>query len=159
MLYRVKQFINGLTAKVTDKDLEFINQQLTPQEKNLFLKLRVSEQYHSLNVAYGCQSEAPTNNKLIKAALLHDVGKVDTNLTIINKSFVVLAKKLKIKKSLLPSFLQKSLEYQLTHPQRGYELLKPLKTEEDILYFVLNHHDYSIENLEMKILQKYDNLN
>ncbi len=158
MFYRVKQFYNGLMAKVTDEDKHFLNQYLTETEKELFFQLRLSEQYHSLNVAYGCLLETPQNTKLIKAALLHDVGKVGTNLTLINKSFVVVAKKLNIEKKYLPAFLKKAIEDQLSHPQRGYELLKKLNSEEYVLNIVLLHHQSDATERDIKILQKYDDL-
>ncbi|SET16105.1 HDIG domain-containing protein [Natronincola peptidivorans] len=157
MLYRVKQFFQGLTAKIYDKDIAFIKEYLSPQEQELFFQLRKSEQRHSLNVAYGCYSEAPENTSLIKAALLHDIGKIGSNLTLINKSFVVIAKNLNLKENMTPAFLNKALYYKNHHGELGYEMLLKLGLEEKILLLVKNHHNTDFHTMEeMKILQYYD---
>ncbi|SNS74746.1 HDIG domain-containing protein [Anaerovirgula multivorans] len=159
MIYRVKQFFQGLTAKLYEEDLHFINQYLTSQEQNLFFQLRKSEQRHSINVAYGCKIDAPNNLALIKAALLHDVGKIGSNLTLINKAFVVLSDKMNLKPSVMPSFLKEAMYYKINHAKLGYELLLKLGLQEKVLVLVKNHHKENIANVkEMEILQHYDNL-
>ncbi|SCY27646.1 HD domain-containing protein [Alkaliphilus peptidifermentans] len=158
MIYRIKQFVSGLTARMNPEDHLFIKSYLNEKEQQLFYKLRASEQVHSSKVAYGCQSEAPTNTNLIKAALLHDVGKIDSNLTLINKSLVVIVSKLGIKNDLLPGFLKKSVYFKNQHAKIGYDYLKTIDTDPDILKLVRDHHDIS-DDPDIKILQKHDNLN
>ncbi|MCC5909967.1 MAG: HD domain-containing protein [Clostridiaceae bacterium] len=159
MLYRIQQFYQGLSAKVTTEDIAFIREHLTPEEHQLFFQLRISEQRHSLNVAYGCRKEAPHNTVLIKAALLHDIGKVGSNLTLINKSFVVLIKKFQLKNHMLPSFLKEAIYFKNNHAEIGYTMLLPLNLDPKILFLVKNHHNNNTDNIEdMKILQKYDNI-
>ncbi|ABR49811.1 putative metal dependent phosphohydrolase [Alkaliphilus metalliredigens QYMF] len=160
MLYRVKQFTQGVTAKVLEEDHAFIERHLNTQESALFYELRISEQRHSLNVAYGCQSNSPQNIMLIRGALLHDIGKIGSNLTLLNKSFVVMAIKLNLKESLLPSFVKKALYFKYHHPLLGYEMLKSIELEEDILRLVRDHHLPNEDHWEpMTILQHFDELN
>lgn len=159
MIYRVKQFFQGLTAKLYDEDFHFINQYLTPQEQNLFFQLRKSEQRHSLNVAYGCHTDAPDETTLIKAALLHDIGKIGSNLTLVNKAFAVIFDKISLKVFIMPNFLKEAIYYKSHHAELGYELLLKLAIEEKVLLLVKNHHKDTMSNMkEMKILQFYDNL-
>ncbi|AKL96263.1 HDIG domain-containing protein [Clostridium aceticum] len=159
MIYRIKQFFQGATAKIYDEDINFINKYLSTEEKNLFFQLRKGEQRHCLNVAYGCHQEEPNHLNLIKAALLHDIGKIGSNLTLINKSFVVILQKLSLKENILPPFLKKALHYKNNHAEIGYQLLLHLGLDEQVLYLVRNHHVENIEGLkEMKILQHFDNL-
>ena len=156
-MYRVKQFFQGLFAKVNNEDKDFIKRYLN-EEENLFFQLRISEQYHSLKVAYGCLQSQPENRMLIRAALLHDIGKIGSNLHLINKSLVVLIKKFKIDKGKLPSFLKKAIYYKEEHPEIGYKLLLSYSVDEPILELVKNHHVFN-ENYgeEMKTLKHYDN--
>ncbi|QUH25778.1 HD domain-containing protein [Serpentinicella alkaliphila] len=160
MIYRIRQFINGINAKIYNEDKIFIEKYLNNKEQELFYKLRLSEQRHSLNVAYGCNKEMSANSTLIKAALLHDIGKISSNLSIINKSLVVISIALKIKDSYLPIFLRQALNYKLNHGHLGYELLKNLVSDEKMLMLIKHHHypdDYMIP--EMQVLIKYDDLN
>ncbi|AOY78103.1 HD domain-containing protein [Clostridium formicaceticum] len=161
MLYRIKQFFQGVTAKIYDEDIVFIKSHLSEKEQNLFFQLRKSEQRHCLNVAYGCHQEAPQNPDLVKAALLHDIGKIGSNLTLVNKSFVVIIQKLKLKGKMLPPFLQKALHYKNNHAELGYQLLLKLQLNDRILFLVRNHHTDHIKDSkerEMEILQRFDNL-
>lgn len=160
MIYRIRQFINGINAKIYKEDKTFIEKYLDSNEQELFYKLRVSEQRHSLNVSYGCYKEMSDNTTLIKAALLHDIGKIDSNLSIINKSLVVVFMALSIKDSYLPTFLRQAINYKLNHGQLGYELLKNIVFDEKVLMLIKYHH-YPEKYMtpEMQILVTHDNLN
>ncbi len=140
MLYRFKQFIRGLFAKITPADETFIQIYLTKGEALLFHRLRVGEQRHSLNIAYDCLEASPYHRMLIKAALLHDVGKVNSNLTLIHKALVVVIMKLPIPERILPGFLKKALYYKRQHPTLGAELLKRIGTEPSVVFLVRHHH-------------------
>ncbi|KAB3530446.1 HDIG domain-containing metalloprotein [Alkaliphilus serpentinus] len=157
MLYRIKQVFYGLTAKMSGKDHEFVREYLTPNERALFYRLRVGEQVHSVKVAYGCYQEKPTNRKLIKAALLHDVGKVESNLNIFNKVIVVILAKHPVRARLLPFFIKKALFYKNHHPKIAVEFLHQLRLDKDIIYLVENHHKLST-NEDINLIQKYDNM-
>lgn len=182
MRYRIKQFIRGIFARITSEDRAFIQIYLSQEEALLFQSLRVGEQRHSLNIAYNCLEESPNNPVLIKAALLHDVGKINSNLTLIHKSLVVLVLKLPIPEGILPGFIQKSLYYKRQHPNLGAEILENIGTEASVVFLTRHHHrdlrtpytfwettgynheGKSKENLEhllenLALLQKYDEKN
>ncbi|WP_070000086.1 HD domain-containing protein [Cellulosilyticum sp. I15G10I2] len=158
MIYRIKQFFQGLAANINEQDKVFINNYLNEKEQRLFFQLRLSEQYHSLKVAYGCFKCLPQSRSLIRSALLHDIGKVGSNLNLINKSLVVLAKKLNIKHQLLPEFLQRAMYYKKEHPVIGYRLLLAYDLDPRELLLIKDHHHFKKEQtIEMQILQCYDN--
>ncbi len=140
MIYRIQQFYRGLFAKVTSEDHQFLQKYLTDQEIILFRRLRISEQRHCLNIAYDCRSVKKNNPVLIKAALLHDVGKVESNLTLVNKSLVVLIIKLHIPKKLLPKFLNKALYYKKHHPELGAKGLEEIGTDTSVVFLTRYHH-------------------
>ena len=158
MIYRVKQFLQGVFAKISEQDKNFINKYLNEKEQLILFKLRCSEQYHSLKVAYGCLESMPENRSLIRAALLHDIGKVGSNLNLINKSLVVLAMKFKVDTKTLPLFLQRAIEYKDQHPEIGYQLLTSYNIAPYELLLIKNHHQFNNDHTqEMEILQYYDN--
>ncbi|MDR5658528.1 HD domain-containing protein [Serpentinicella sp. ANB-PHB4] len=158
MFYRIRQFLLGLTAKMTENDHIFIDKFLNSKEKELFYRLRSSEQKHSVNVAYGCFKEL-NNNTLTRAALLHDIGKVKSNLTLVNKALVVLSMKFNINSKILPSFLRQALYFKAHHPEIGFEILNEFIEDEKMLSLVRYHHNpEKYKTLEMDVLIKYDNL-
>lgn len=158
MIYRVKQFFQGLFANISKEDRAFINKYLNQDEQVLFFKLRLNEQYHSLKVAYGCCGCEPNNRSLIRAALLHDVGKLGSNLNLINKSLVVLLTKFHLEEGKLPSFLKKAVYFKKHHPELGYKMLLSYEIDTHELELIRQHHEPHKEtDQEMRILQYYDN--
>jgi len=64
--------------------------------------------------------------KLRKASMLHDIGKIGINLSYINKA---------------SSLTRKEYEEMSLHPAIGAKILKPLNYLEDELNIVLHHHE------------------
>ncbi|WP_180270623.1 HD domain-containing protein [Sporanaerobium hydrogeniformans] len=124
MFYRIKQFTLALTAKINKEDQAFINQYLDREEQKLFALLKVYEQKHAIRVAQGMATSFECDKEeMIRLGLLHDIGKIQEPLSIIEKSIMVLLHHLtrgNIKK--LQSF--KMIRGYYNHPQYGYELLK-----------------------------------
>lgn len=103
MFYRIKQFVWAITAKINREEEEFINHYLSEKEKQLFFRLRVYEQKHSLRVAYELKKRAEKGQEIeyIRLGLLHDIGKSKYPLNPIEKSIIVVLDRLtkgKIKK-------------------------------------------------------------
>lgn len=77
--YRITQFINGWRAVVTAQDVALVEQVLAPVGSDaveLFRRMPVDAQAHSVRVVKALQADGPTQPELAAAALLHDVGKV-----------------------------------------------------------------------------------
>ena len=102
---RVKQFYINVTDKMNEEDYKYVNAIITEEEFELFNKLLKSEQKHSVRIAKYIENsidnklvfdEDIINNKdlLIKAALLHDVGKSKKSVNVIEKSIIVILNKL-----------------------------------------------------------------
>lgn len=92
LLYRVRQFFQALTAAPTPHDLEKVKDVLSPNLFNLFLKMQTSEQAHSIRVYKLLLEQGETNQDLLTAALLHDVGKSRYPLRLWERVFIVLGK-------------------------------------------------------------------
>lgn len=159
-LYRIKQFYWAVTSKINSEDITFINSYLDKNEKNIFNKLSSYEQKHSINVAKDVMQISKGNENLIKAALLHDIGKIYKRLNPIEKSLIVILNK--ISKGKLKKFSNfKKIDIYYNHAEKGYNLLKSYKKyDEKFLYLIKNHHNDKITgNKELDILKKCDSMN
>ena len=104
---RIKQFFRALTAKVTPDDGKYIALHLNADEQKLFFAMSSADQFHSLKTAYTIErlviedKQGIDREFLIRCALLHDVGRVKGDLSILGKIFTVLVT------DLAPSFADK----------------------------------------------------
>jgi putative nucleotidyltransferase with HDIG domain len=95
--YRLRQFWSALYAEPSGGDLEKISSLLTPAQMALFRQMHRSEQAHSIQVmravsqaSQGIPDEACRD--LLRAALLHDVGKSRFPVRIWERAVIVLCK-------------------------------------------------------------------
>jgi putative nucleotidyltransferase with HDIG domain len=163
-LYRVKQFFWSLTAKIDDKDNRFIDKYLNSYEKQLFRSLAIYEQKHCIKVAKDvlkeCESRNIKNEFLVKAALLHDIGKIYKKLNLAEKSIVVILDS--ISKGRLRRLKDiKKIDVYYNHAEKGYNILKNEGSyEEEFLYLIKNHHnDFIIGDKNLDILRNCDSNN
>lgn len=92
---RVRQFFLAIRARLTRKDREFIKKNLNNSEKKLFTAMNIFDQRHALNTAYMAMQLAKQDKNcdeelLIKAALLHDIGRDAKYILLLDKVFFVL---------------------------------------------------------------------
>ena len=90
MIQRVKQFYRAITARITMADRAWVEETLPAAAKPLFYDMHPADQYHALNVAKTAMrlwGEAPAGDRdlLLRAALLHDVGRVQGDMDIMGK--------------------------------------------------------------------------
>lgn len=162
-LYRVKQFCSAVTAKIDDDDKDFLNTYLNYNELQLFYRLSVYEQKHSINVAVYAKKLQETkcinSDIIVKAALLHDIGKIEKKLNVIEKSILVLLNKF-TKGRIRYIKNIKCIDIYYNHPEKGYDILKKYNIDNRVLYLVRNHHNKNIkDNKELSILIESDNKN
>lgn len=164
--YRLKQFLWAITAKVNKRDENFIEENLNEIERNLFYRLSKSDQKHCLRVAYEvkeiCKESNLSDKILVKAALLHDIGKAECSMGVIDKSLLVIADK--ILRGNLKKFKNiKKVNAYYNHAESGYEILKKYDYDEKFLDLIRNHHkrqdNSNAIDRELSILIKSDNEN
>lgn len=161
--YRVKQFYWSISSKVEDKDKEFINKHLNQSELKLFYKLSKSEQKHSIKVAYDveytCKQQNINSSLLIRAALLHDIGKTIKKLSVIDKSIIVMADNITKGSIKRLSKIEKVNVY-YNHGKLGCNILEKYSYDKNLLYLIENHHNFEIKgNKELDILRECDDKN
>lgn len=158
-LYRIKQFYWAMTSKITSEDKDFLKEYLNEYEINLFAKLAVYEQKHCIKIAQNVKKTCPTNQRLIKVALLHDIGKIDKPLNLLEKSIIVVLDNL-FKNKIKKYQNIKIIDSYYNHGENGYKILKGYGYDERFLYLVKNHHNNDIiRDKELNILKQYDNQN
>ncbi|MBC2582392.1 HDIG domain-containing metalloprotein [Clostridium sp. DJ247] len=161
--YRIKQFFWSINSKVSDSDIKFINRNLSKEELNLFYKLSNAEQKHSIRVAQDvedvCKKHSISSSLLIKAALLHDIGKTMANLSIFDKSILVILDK--ITKGSIKKFSGISkVKVYYDHAKIGANILRKYNYDLKLIYLIENHHNVNInDNKELNILRICDNKN
>lgn len=93
--YRLHQFRQDLFAgPLSDEAKALVVRWLSPAEQALFSRYVLADQWHTIRVARQLLEAGETQPSLIKAALLHDVGKSQLRLTLFDRSIAVLLKKL-----------------------------------------------------------------
>ena len=162
-LYRVKQFYRSMVSKINDEDIDFLKIYLETYELQLFHQLPTYEQKHCINVARDVKSTCNQRNlqskDLIKVALLHDIGKIYSNMNPIDKSIMVIMHK--ITNGKIESHKKiKNVNMYYNHGDIGYNLLRKYGYDDRFLFLVKNHHNNNItEDTELDLLKECDDRN
>jgi hypothetical protein len=88
--YRVGQFLRALTARIPEETVDQAIRILTPEAQALFRGQAVQDQRHALAVYQALHQAGHTDQHLLAAALLHDVGKAAARLPAWQRAIVVL---------------------------------------------------------------------
>ena len=97
ILYRARQFWHALYAVPSVDDLDEVHSLLNPAQMALFLRMHPSEQAHSIQIMQaivqtGADQFGERRVDVLRAALLHDVGKNCYPLRIWERVLIVLAR-------------------------------------------------------------------
>ncbi|MBU5307479.1 HD domain-containing protein [Clostridioides mangenotii] len=165
---RVRQFFINISDRMNKNDIKYVKEKLNDKEEELFFKLLKSEQKHSVRIATDIENlidskeirdeELVSNKqKLIKVALLHDVGKARKRLNVIDKSIIVILAKITNQKLKNIEFSEKVKCYYF-HSEYSYELLEDIIKDKEILYIIKNHHN-DIDDKLINFFQAVDDKN
>ena len=164
---RVKQFIRAVTARVTVDDGKYISTHLDAEEQKLFFAMSVADQAHCLRTAYRVERLVIEDKRgvnrefLIRCALLHDVGRLAGDLTILGKIFVVLIT------SIAPKFAERleingnhALYVYHHHAELGAQKIQRIGLFKEAKIIAKHHAPPKPEDpLELKLLRVADNEN
>lgn len=165
MLYRVKQFVWAIKSNFEKIDDDFITQYLNKEEIKLFSRLNTSEQQHSIRVskeAIRIINERNINldiNIVAKVTLLHDIGKQEYQLNVIEKSILVLLHK--FTRGGLEKYSNiKSIDTYYNHSKKGANILRAFNYSDEFLEAIQKHHSINkTNNVLLDILREADNKN
>ncbi len=88
--YRAWQFFQALSARLSEEDLRVLEENLTPEELAVFARMPLPDQRHSLDVYYTLLRQGKDHPDLLKAALLHDIGKGEGDIRLWHRVAIVL---------------------------------------------------------------------
>lgn len=142
--YRVWQFWQSLKRAPREDDQGEAGEILSSEELNLFRQLLAVDQNHSLRVLRSLKSEGETDPDLLKAALLHDLGKMKYPLRRWERVFAVLAMeffpgKVQTWGKKNPTGIFRPLVVLQQHPQWGSELAEAVGSSTRTIWFIRNH--------------------
>ncbi|MEF9953012.1 MAG: HD domain-containing protein [Clostridium sp.] len=153
MFYRVGQFFKAIFSKITNEDRAFIDTYLTNEDKKLFNKLPTHEKKHSINVAKYVMNNNNVNNKIIRAALLHDIGKINSGLNPFFKGAIVIMDGISTNLTKKLSFI-KPVRVYYNHPAIGAEIYS---NKDPFLGFIIeNHHNYKCADVIVTMVREAD---
>ena len=170
MMQRIRQFYRAVRARITPVDKQWLEGILPADAQKLFYAMHPADQYHALNVARTAMrlsSEYSTVDKalLLRAALLHDVGRVQGDMDIMGKVLAVLVKHYFPQKAQQLAKKQNGwlghiMYVYYHHPEIGASKLETIGMVEEAA-IIRWHHAPSAgnESPELVILRAADDLN
>lgn len=156
MFYRVKQFFKAMTASVSSDEYTWVKGYLSDAELELFLRLKIYEQRHCIDVARILEELANKDSEMIRLGLLHDVGKSVYPLNPFEKSIMVVCDKIS-KGSIKKLHGLKMVKCYYNHPLLGYTLLKQTGGYEEGFLEIIKLHHFQGNDPRLVLLQEADN--
>ena len=93
----VRRFFGHVLARpLTDVDIEFIRTLISPDEEPLFWRQRLGDQQHAVVTARRMLSTHAHGRAVLRAALWHDIGKIDSDLGAVTRAFATVARLLRL---------------------------------------------------------------
>lgn len=169
--YRAWQFWQSLKRSPGEKDWEKVAAILTSAELTLFKQLPVPDQNHSLRVLKTLEAEGESAPDLLKAALLHDIGKTLHPLRRYERVFGVIVRGLFPGLAAVwgekdPRGIHRPLAVIQQHPSWGAELAERAGSSSGVIWLIRHHEMEDLTGLLdqggvelLGKLQKVDNLN
>jgi hypothetical protein len=154
VIYRVGQGLQhlGLVTPLKAEDHAEVEHRLQSSALPLFYTMSRADQQHSLRVCRGLLAQGYTEQDLLAAALLHDVGKAEGRVPFWTRPAIVLGKLLApgwLRRSVIHphdfathhvSRWQQALSYAWWHADVGAELAAQAGLSERAILYIRTHH-------------------
>ncbi|MFQ3661087.1 MAG: hypothetical protein SNJ69_01700 [Chloroflexaceae bacterium] len=143
LLYRVRQFRAALEARVGPEELVVVQGLLTPAEWRLFSAMPPYDQRHCLDVYATLVAAGHADPLLLRAALVHDCGKIDDDGSPMALGWYVLATVLKRAPGLylLAARLLRPIALYAEHAWRGARMAAAAGSPPEVVETLRHYHD------------------
>lgn len=151
--YRARQFWHTLTGKLSHRNWEEVRSALAPDLLALFTEMSEPEQTHGFRVYRSLKAEGYQDPDLLAAALLHDVGKNRSPLTVWERVWIVIASPI-FSQSSKPDTSPAQVEDRnpMTvakhHPAWGAEMALQRGASSTTAWLIRNHERKDVEGIE-----------
>jgi hypothetical protein len=162
-LYRIQQFKVAVDPHVQPVPIRELTQYLNGSQITFFRKMQAFEQQHAFNVLEKLKAEGCDHPELLKAALLHDIGKILYPLKPWERAMIVITRQ--IAPSLVhywgqrqPIGLFKAFAVASRHAEWGADLVSKTGASEMLIELVRRHEDDPVPDQDsyLTCLQKAD---
>lgn len=144
-LYRFRQGLSSLTATIRPEHLELARRHLSESELAVFERMQPADQKHSIGVLRSLLAAGVSDPSLLRAGLLHDVGKSRVRISVVHRTVAVILRALLGR---IPSFLvwnspdgEPAPFYVLeNHPRLSASMLARIGCEERVWRLAELHH-------------------
>ena len=147
LFYRVRQFKQAVSApELTENELTEIQAILSDDEFGLFLRFDRGEQWHSYQVMRTLQEAGHDQPELLQAALLHDVGKTCSPLSVWDRSLIVAVKKVMGGKTAVwgknnTDGWKRPFIVKAQHPEWGAQMAEEAGSSDLVVSLIRRHQD------------------
>jgi len=150
LFYRISQFLQVIFSHPEKVQLEKVSQILEPDQFGLFLQLQKSEQVHAIQIMKEIEIKGFEDRDYLKAALLHDIGKIVHPLKIWERVIAVICRW--INSDCLDDLSDKDLKgwkrglvIAKKHPEWGAEMLSGTDASNELVEIIRKHHEGDLE--------------
>ena len=152
LVYRLQQVQQqlGFVSPLSARELEEVAELLPPGALGLFASMSAADQRHALRVCQGLRIRGWTDQDMLVAALLHDVGKAGGRVPFWTRPVVVIAKRcgprLLTRLTTYPiegqrlSRWRRALSYAWWHAEVGAELAAAVGVSARVVHYIRMHH-------------------
>lgn len=148
-MYRVRQFLQALAARVRPEEWAVVEEILTPAQRALFAAMPDRDQRHGIEVLHALRQRGTGHPALWQAALLHDVGKAGA-LCLWHRVAVVLLERftpglLSCLAADRPGSWRYPFYVHLHHPWLGAARVQAAGGEPLVVRLIASHHQPATE--------------
>ena len=161
--YRAGQFLHLLTAKRKREHRKFVYEILDPSMAALFFRMSDPDQSHSVRVFQTLVDQGEEDDDLLKAALLHDVGKSLHPLRAWERSLVVVMNRMLPNQVLKwgqsePYGWRKPFVVALQHPEWGAALVQQEGGSETLVTLIRYHQEHALPSIRKDVQELLERL-
>ena len=162
VLYRGRQFFNIASPAITEEEQEAIELLLNPAQQELFSRMPELDQRHCLHVYRTLRGMGREDKDLLRAALLHDVGKEGASLwhrvacVILGKTCPGLLRRLAQER---PGSWRYGFYSNSQHARRGAALAEASGASAVTVNLIRVHQDKGNDDPRLVAFQKADEAN